>query len=219
MGLNMRLFIQTKQIIQNKFFRQSLLLFTVLPLLIICTMSNFMQRSTLKEVFSIITIVALYQLIGQFYWVRTNKSAVKDLTMAKVVSYHKFIGYLFIIILLFHPFSIVIPRFFESGVSPLDAFITMVTTMNLGIILGIVAWVLLWALALTSFFRDTLHLKYKSWRLLHGILSILFVVAAVVHGINIGRHSKLVMSTVLGVLVTGGILVLLKAYLPKKKIN
>ena len=210
MGLNMRAFIQ------NNFFKQSVLFFLVLPLLIICSMNNFLERSTLKELLSVVTIVALFQLIGQFYWVRTNRSAVKDLTMAKVLRYHKFIGYTFVIILLFHPIYLLIPRFFEAGVSPVDAFVTMVTTMNLGVILGIIAWFLLLILAVTSYLRDKLHMKYKSWRVLHGILSTLFVAIAVWHAIDLGRHANLVMSTVLGVLSVGGILILLKAYTLKK---
>ncbi len=119
-----------KAYIQNTFFRQSLLAFTGIPLLLIWTMGEVAERSLLKEALSVITILAFYQLIGQFFWARTNRSAVRNLTMGKVLQYHKFIGYTFIIIMLFHPLYVVVPRFFEAGVSPVDAFITMITTLN-----------------------------------------------------------------------------------------
>jgi len=205
--------------IQNIIFRQSLLVFTVLPLLIIFTMGNFPERYLLKEVLSVITILALYQFIGQFYWARANRSAVRNLTMAKVLNYHKFIGYTFIIVMIFHPLYVLIPRFFEAGVSPVDAFITMVTTLNLGVILGIIAWCLMLVLGLTSLIRNKLPMKYKSWRVLHGILAILFVSIAVWHAIDLGRHSSLMMSIVLSFLPVGGIVILLKTYILKKNIK
>jgi DMSO/TMAO reductase YedYZ heme-binding membrane subunit len=103
-------------------------------------------------------------------------------------------------------------------VSPVDAFITMVTTLNLGVILGIIAWCLMLVLGLTSLIRNKLHMKYKSWRVLHGILAILFAAIAVWHAIDLGRHSSLVMSIVLSLLTAGGIVILLKTYTLKKNI-
>lgn len=202
--------------IQNSFFRQSLLVFSGIPLLLIWAMSNFPERSPLKEVLSVITILALYQLIGQFFWARTNRSAVRNLTMGKVLKYHKFIGYTIIIIMLFHPLYVVVPRFFESGVSPIDAFITMITTLNQGVVLGIIAWCLMLVLGVTSLIRNKFPMKYKSWRVLHGILAILFVSIAVWHAIDLGRHSSLAMSILLSMLTAGGILLLLKTYTIKK---
>ena len=212
-GMKMRTYIQ------NSFFRLSLLLFAGLPLLIICTMNNFPERSLLKEVLSVITILALYQLIGQFYWARTNRSAVRNLTMAKVLRYHKFIGYTFVSVMIFHPLYVVLPRFFEAGVSPADAFITMITTLNLGVVLGLIAWCLMLVLVVTSYLRNKLPMSYKSWRVLHTILAILFMAIAVWHAIDLGRHSNLVMSIVLSLLTAGGIVMLLKTYILKKNIK
>ncbi len=205
-----------KAYIQNTFFRQSLLAFTGIPLLLIWTMGEVAERSLLKEALSVITILAFYQLIGQFFWARTNRSAVRNLTMGKVLQYHKFIGYTFIIIMLFHPLYVVVPRFFEAGVSPVDAFITMITTLNLGVVLGIIAWCLMLVLGVTSLVRNKLPMNYKSWRVLHGILAILFVSIAVWHAIDLGRHSSLAMSILLSMLTAGGIVFLLKTYIFKK---
>lgn len=202
---------------QNNSFRLSLLFLLIIPILALGMTNNFTERSLLKEVLSLVTILAFFQLIGQFFWARTNRPAVKQLTMSRVLKYHKCIGYTFIVILFFHPLYVVIPRFFEAGVSPADAFITMITTMHTGIVLGIIAWCLMLALGITSFIRNKLPMNYKSWRGLHGILAILFLSTAVWHAIDLGRHASLSMSILFCVLTAGGILHLLKIYFFKNK--
>ncbi len=201
--------------ITSSFFRQSLLAFAGLPLLI-WAMGNFFERSLLKESLSVMTILAFCQLIGQFFWARTNRSVVANLKMSKVIKYHKFIGYTFVTILFFHPLYLVIPRFFESGVSPVDAFITIITTLNQGVVLGIIAWCLMLALGITSLARKKLPMKYKTWRVFHGILAMLFISIAAWHVIDLGRHSSFVMSFLISILTTGGIMLLLKTYTLKK---
>lgn len=213
MGVKMRAYIQ------SNLFRRSLLAFTGIPLLLLFAMGNFPERSLLKEALSVITILAFCQLIGQFFWARANRFAVRNLTMAKVLKYHKFIGYTFIVVMLLHPLYLVIPRFFESGVSPVDAFITMITTLNQGVVLGIIAWCLMLVLGVTSLVRNTLPMKYKSWRVLHGILAMLFVSIAAWHAIDLGRHSNLAMSILLSMLTAGGILLLLQTYTSKSRIK
>ncbi len=198
---------------------QSLLIFTGIPLLLIWTTTPFPERSLLKEALSVLTILAFCQLIGQFFWARTNRSAVKNLTMSNVLKYHKFIGYTFVLLILFHPLYLVVPRFFESGVSPVDAFFTIITTLHQGVVLGIIAWCLLLALGVTSFWRSKLPLKYKSWRILHGVLAMLFVSIAGWHAIDLGRHSSLALSVLLSMLMAGGMLLLLKTYTSKATIK
>jgi len=197
-------------------FRLSLLLLILIPMAVLATTTHFAERSLLKEALSIVTILAFFQLIGQFFWARTNKSAVRQLTMSRILKYHKSTGYIFVVIMLFHPFYVVLPRFFEAGVSPGDAFITMITTMNTGIVLGIIAWFLMLGLAVTSFIRNKLPMSYKSWRRLHGILATLFLLTAVWHAIDLGRHASLSMSILFCVLAAGGLLLLLKTYFFKK---
>jgi predicted ferric reductase len=206
MGVKMRAYIK------SNFLRQSVLAFTGMPLLI-WTMGNFPERSLMKESLSVMTILAFCQMIGQFFWTRKNRSAVANLKMSKVIKYHKIIGYTLVIVLLVHPVLLVVPRFFESGVAPVDAFITIITTFtNQGVVLGIMAWCLMLALGITSLARKKLPMEYKTWRVFHGILAILFVSVAAWHVIDLGRHSSLVMSTFISVLTAGGVLFLLKTY-------
>jgi len=207
--------VKMNNFITSRFFKQTLLVFTGIPLLI-WAMGNFPERSALKESLSIITILAFCQMIGQFFWTRMNRTAVKDFKMTLLIKYHKIIGYIFVILLLFHPLFLVIPRFFESGISPVDAFITLITTMNLGVVLGIIAWCLMLVLGLTSFTREKLPMKYKTWRVFHGILAVLFIAVAAWHAINLGRHFNLPLSILISLLTTGGVLLLLQTYTFKK---
>jgi len=119
---------------------------------------------------------------------------------------------------LVHPFFIVIPRFFEAGVEPVEAFITLITTYDsTGVVLGIIAWFLMLIIGLTSFFRKKLSLSYINWRLLHGILSIVFIIIASWHAIDLGRHIDLPISIFIILLAGVGVLLLLNTYLLKPK--
>ncbi|MDX2508452.1 MAG: ferric reductase-like transmembrane domain-containing protein [Desulfobacterales bacterium] len=197
--------------IKSYFFRQSMLVFSGMPVLI-WAMGNLFERSLLKESLSVMTILAFYQLIGQFFWARTNRSIVAKLKMSKVINYHKIIGYTFVIILFFHPLYLVLPRFFESGVSPVDAFITIISTLNQGVVLGIMAWCLMLALGITSLARKKLPMKYTTWRFFHGLLAMLFISIAAWHAIDLGRHTDLAMSILISMLTAGGILLFLKTH-------
>ena len=60
--------------------------------------------------------------------------------MVNVLAIYKFVGYLFISVLLFHPFFIIVPKFFDNGVTPTGTFLKLITTFsNLGVILGLIA--------------------------------------------------------------------------------
>ena len=207
--------VKMNNFITSRFFRQALMAFTGIPLLI-WAMGNFPERSVLKESLLIITVLAFCQMIGQFFWTRMNGTAVKDLKMSRLIKYHKIMGYVLVILLLFHPLCLVIPRFFESGISPVDAFVSILKTMNQGVVLGIIAWCLMLALAITSFVREKLPMTYKTWRVFHGILALVFVAVAAWHAIDLGRHFNLAMSILITLMTTGASLLVLKTYAFKK---
>ncbi|SDW20073.1 Ferric reductase like transmembrane component [Lutibacter oricola] len=177
---------------------------------------DFPKRDVLMDTLSLVTILGFTLLLSQFFSTRLNKNLVKKIRMINVLNIHKFIGYLFISILLLHPFFIIIPKFFDNGVTPSDAFIKIITTFSsTGVILGLIAYTAMLVLLITSFFRFKIHLKYKTWRNLHGYLTLLFVITATWHVINIGRHSNISFSIYYLLMVTSGIYYLLKTYLFK----
>ncbi len=190
----------------------AILIFIGLPVLF-WALGDTPRRSNLKETISIITLVAFSMMLAQFYLARSNRQILKEHKMSKVLKWHKAIGYIFVGILIFHPFLIVVPRYFEAGVSPKEAFVTMITSLdNFRIILGMIAWVLMLIIGITSMFRDQLPMSYKTWRVVHGILSVIFIAAATWHATSLGRHTDTAMSVFMIMMATGGVLLLLKSY-------
>jgi len=152
-------------------------------------------------------------MVGQFFLTRGYRAIHKELKMSNLNKIHKAIGYVFTFVLFIHPFLIVVPRYFESGVEPLEAFWTIVTSFNsTGVILGLTAWILMIIIGITSLLRHKLSLSYKTWRILHGILSIVFITVATWHALDLGRHTDLAMSIFFVIISTGGIMLLFNTY-------
>ena len=115
------------------------IVFIAMPLLF-WALGDVPRRTILKESISIITVIAFFLMLSQFYLTRGNGVA-KTFKMSGIQRVHKIIGYVFTGVLLIHPFLILVTRYFEAGADPVDSFVTMLTTFNSpGIILGICAW-------------------------------------------------------------------------------
>lgn len=191
----------------------AILFFLALPLLF-WAQGDTPRRGFLKECISVLTILAYFLMLGQFFLSRGNKKVLKPHKMGKVVKFHKVFGYIFVSVLLVHPLLIVVPRFFEAGIAPGEAFSTLISTWDSqGIILGMVAWGLMLILGLSSIFRNRLGMKYTTWRGFHGILSIAFITLATWHAMDLGRHTDLPMSLYMGAIAGIGVLLLLRTYL------
>ena len=199
-------------------------IFKLLPLIItfigvpllLWVLGEFPKRNILMESLSLMAILGFTLLLSQFFFSRINKSLVKDIRMVNVLKIHKFIGYTFISILLLHPFLIIVPKIFDNGVTPADAFLKLITTFDsLGVVLGLIAYSTMLILLVTAFFRFKLNLKYRTWRNLHYYLTLLFVITATWHVITLGRHSNISFSIYYVLMVASGIYFLLKTYLFK----
>ena len=203
--------------IQSYLLKLSALIITFIgvPLLLYFS-GNFPKRTTYMEIISIAIILAFSLLLSQFFTSRLNYKLMKQIRMVNVLTIHKFIGYFFISIILLHPFLIVVPKFFDDGVTATDAFVRLITTFSsTGVILGLIAYASMLILIVTAFFRFKLHLKYRTWRSLHGYLTLLFVIAATWHVINIGRHSNNLFAIYYLLVITIGIYYVLRKYLFK----
>ncbi|MGD9899477.1 MAG: ferric reductase-like transmembrane domain-containing protein [Calditrichaceae bacterium] len=185
--------------------------------LMLYILGDFARKTVLKESLSVLFILAFPMMLGLFFLTRSNGKAVKLFRMSRIVKYHKFIGYTAVAVFLVHPFLLVVSRFFEAGVAPLEAFVTIITTFDsLGVILGIVAWSLMLTLGILSFFRDRLSLSYTNWRYIHGVLAMIFVAIATWHMIDLGRHTNLAMSIYIITLAMGSEILVLKTYFFKQ---
>lgn len=201
-----------KEIINKYNLIPKIIVFIGLPILF-WALGDFPRRTTLKESFSIITLLAFSLMIGQFFLTQGYRAIHKELKMSNLNKIHKAIGYIFAIVLFIHPFLIVVPRYFESGVAPLEAFWTIITSFNsIGVILGLIAWVLMLTIGVTSIIRNKLSMSYKTWRIIHGVLSILFIAIATWHATDLGRHTNLATSIFLIIISTSGVLLMLKTY-------
>lgn len=201
--------------IKHLYIFLSITVFILLPILFFI-LGDTPSRSTLKNVLSIITIISFFILFGQFLLSKVNSNIKEIFNYAKVVKVHKLIGYIVLPILIIHPALVVIPRFFEVGASPFESFLKMITTFDsLGVILGLIAWVLMLSLGLTSMFRNKLNLSYKVWKIFHGILALVFIIFASWHTIEMGRHIDLPMSILIVFLTLISTILIIKTYIFK----
>ena len=203
--------------IKLKYILISLFIFVIIPLFIL-SLQTLPPRTLLKESTSVLVIVGFFFLLGQFYLNRSNKVFIKIYKMVKIIKLHKIIGYTVIAIFFIHPFLIVLPRFFEAGVDPIYAFWLMITDFkSLGIIFGLIAWCVMIALLLTSFYKDKLNMTYVKWRVLHIVLSIVFVAAGLWHVIDLGRHMNEFMIFFIFLLICMAVYLLSKLYFFKNE--
>ncbi|MDV7145384.1 ferric reductase-like transmembrane domain-containing protein [Tropicimonas sp. TH_r6] len=198
----------------------AVLLFLALPLALYA-LAPVPGRSLLKEALSILTVLSFTLLLGQFFLARTIPAVQQAFKVPHLQALHRWIGYGAITVLLLHPFLIVLPRYFEPGVRPLDALITMLTNFdNLGVLLGLVSWGLMLVLALTSHLRMRLikrfHIRYRVWRGFHAVLATGFTGLSLWHAIELGRHTGWLLGGFFGLLALAGIALLARLYMPER---
>ncbi|MEP2533352.1 ferric reductase-like transmembrane domain-containing protein [Shimia sp.] len=191
-------------------------IFIGLPVLFY-TMGDVPRRSAFKEALSVLTILAFMLMLGQFYLARSNVTLLALFKPQVIQRVHKYIAYTAIGFFLLHPFLIVLPRYFEAGVKPIDALITLLTTFdNLGVVLGLIAWGLMLVLGATAMFRMRMikrfSIKYRNWRYFHGALTVGFVGVALWHSIELGRHTDMTLSALMIALAAAGVALLLRLY-------
>lgn len=197
----------------------ALLVFVAVPLIYYAA-ADYPRRTLLKESLTLITILAYSLMVGQFYFTRSNKM-IEVFNKRNVLTVHKYVAYSIVTIFLTHPFLIVLPRFFEAGISPWDAFVEMLITFeSTGIILGMIAWVLMLILTVISYTRIELFVKklgtkYRVWRMIHGILTLVIIFLATWHAADLGRLTDRTLSVFFIVLATTGSALLLREYLSK----
>ncbi|GAA6200635.1 ferric reductase-like transmembrane domain-containing protein [Aquicoccus sp. SU-CL01552] len=198
-------------------FLATLAVFIGLPLLFYA-LGDTPRRSVLKEALSLLTLLAFVLMLGQFFLARSNLTLLSLFKPPQVQKVHKYIAYSAITAIFLHPALIVLPRYLEGGVRPWDAFVTMITDFDsLGIVLGLVAWVLMLVLGGTAYFRKRLiprfANRYRGWRYFHGGLAVVFTVLALWHSIELGRHTDVAMSALFVTLALVGFGMLARMYL------
>lgn len=188
-----------------------LALILILPPLLLLGLGDYPRRSLLKEALSALTLVAFFLMFGQFLLVRGVRLVTEGVRYGRLLSLHKVIGYSVVGLLLVHPLLIVLPRAFEGGISPLEALTKILTTVDsLGVVLGMISWVLMLVIGATSLLRARLGLDYRTWKLVHALLSVLLVVSASWHAIDLGRHTDAAVSLLVLALACAAVLVVIR---------
>ncbi len=179
-------------------------------------MGDFPKRTLLKDFLSLLTLLSLCLSVGQFVWCRNTNNIFNGRQNNALAKFHNGVGYAVVTILLLHPFFLILPRFFERGMTPIKAFTTIITTSSsIGIVLGIISWAVLVILGLTSFARKKLPFRFTRWRIFHGILSSLFLLTGTWHAIDLGRHTSFSVALLLIAYCTWALLLYTKNYFTK----
>lgn len=195
------------------FNRLTIIVVFVMAPIALYVFGYFPRRTLLKEAISLVTILAFFVMLMLFYLSRANITLLRGNHFKKVIQRHKALGYIFVSVILVHPFLVVLPRYFEPGISLNEAFLELISNFDKkGLWLGLLAWCLVIILGVISYFRDKLPMKYNSWRILHGILSIVFICVASLHVIDMGRHINQPMIILISILTLYGVAMLLKPY-------
>jgi len=188
-------------------------LMLVLAPLVLVALGDFPRRSLLKETFSMLTLAAFFLMLAHFLVARGARCLTNGVRFSTLLRLHKVIGYSVVGLLLVHPLLIVLPRAFAGGISPTDALTTMLTTVDSpGVVLGMISWVLMLVTGVTSLLRARLGLDYRNWKLIHGLLSVLLVVTASWHAIDLGRHTDTALSLLVVALASTAVLVVIRHY-------
>lgn len=191
-------------------------IFAGLPLLFYA-LGDAPRRTLLKEAISVVTLLAFTMMLGQFFLARSNETLLSLFKPLQIQKVHKVIAYSAIAVIFLHPALIVVPRALEGGIKPWDAFVTMITDLgNLGIVAGLIAWIVMVVLGVTVFFRRKLiphfTLKYRGWRYFHGGLAVSFSLLALWHSIALGRHTDVPMAVFFLILAALGFAMLAQMY-------
>ena len=175
------------------------------------------RRSVLKESLSVLTLLAISMLLAQYFLARSNEMLLNMFEPQQIQKAHKLIAYSAVGVILLHPALVVLPRCFEAGVKPWDAFVTLITSFDrLGVVLGLVAWALLLVLSVSAYFRGRLvprfRNSYRGWRYFHGGLAVTLTLFALWHAIELGRHTDIAMAAFLITLALAGFALLARLY-------
>lgn len=159
------------------------------------------------------SLAAFGLLLGLFWLSRLYARDSVPIKFSSTMRWHKYIGYAAGAFMLVHPVLMIARRFSVEESNPVENFVLMLKSPLM--LTGILAWFLLLLVVGLAFIRK--QFKYKTFRLIHGILSLGFAVFSTWHVIKIGRHSNLVMSVfwILAAATAG--ISLLSVYLPARK--
>lgn len=190
----------------------ALILFFALAPVYLAVIQKVPTRFVFQHVVLLLSLGAFGLVLGQFWLSRLLPREAAGLPTKGVIRFHNIIGYIIGVFLLLHPILMIARRFWVEESNPVDNLLLLVRSPAL--LPAIIAWgflVLIVLLALPPIRRS---IRGRTWRILHGLLSLAFVGLATWHVVAVGRHSNPAMSAFWIALAAGSMVVLLLSYLP-----
>ena len=166
-----------------------LYLFVALAPLAMAWQLDLPARPFLDELSSGVALVATSMLLMEFVLSGRFRLISGRTGIDATMRFHQLVARPLTVVLLLHPFLYTTPLR-QTGL-PWD--VTGQASLGLtpvGLITGLVAWVLLGALVLSAIFRDSSSWRYEAWRLSHGIGAALIAGFGVFHALEAGRYSS-----------------------------
>ncbi|MEM9472624.1 MAG: ferredoxin reductase family protein [Pseudomonadota bacterium] len=141
------------------------------------------------EVSSGLAMAAFAILLVEFVLSGRFKVISARIGMDVTMRVHQLLARTALVFILIHPFLYQTPLLnFDL---PWDVSRQLTLGLTFGSLAsGLIAWIALPALVLTSIFRDQLPYRYETWRLMHGIGAVLIALAGMHHTLHAGRYSS-----------------------------
>lgn len=191
-----------------------LLTCALVPLALACSQQMSFQ-STYQQAFLLLSLTAFGVLIAQLWLTRLLPRKILGLKRGPLVAWHKYVGYTAGILMLAHPILIVARRFWVLESDPIENLLLVLRSPLM--LPAIVAWMSLALIIVLALLQP--RFPVRVWRVMHGLLSLVFVGFATWHVVAVGRHSNAVMSFLWIVFAGGSSIPLLITNLPERAKN
>lgn len=162
-------------------------LVSALPLFLI-SINGLPARAFPDEIATHFGLVAYIWILLSFLLSGRFKSISGRIGIDKTIRFHQFMAIVLGLFIFLHPYlyslSISPPYPWDSS-RQFSLFLTFPA-----LVFGILAWIIVLALIVTSIFRDELPFSYETWRILHGLGAVIVVVGSTIHVFDIGRYTN-----------------------------
>lgn len=175
-----------------KFGQKSWLILGYLSLMslpFLATLTLDMEDKTLyATTLTIINTLAMMAFYLQFPLASRLKRIPLFANIDWNISHHKKIGQWLGLIFLLHPVLILAPRFMVSFNDGVHSLISVITAPQM--LTGLIAWVGMIIWILTAIFKDSLQMRYETWRFTHMLGFVVITILATLHVTTVGSHGQ-----------------------------
>ncbi|CAD7057249.1 iron reductase [Pseudorhizobium halotolerans] len=151
--------------------------------------ANVAPSDSVERLAAGLGMVALAAMAVQFVTSGRFEVASGRLGIDKIMAFHKIAAWWILLAIVFHPILYVAPTLFDDqhlGRERLTAYLTLTHYRS-----GVVAWVALVILVLSSALRNRLPWRYELWRGTHLVLGAIAIGGGLHHAVTTGRFAAM----------------------------